>query len=394
MKLEGTSWWELGFWNALSQELSHRAVIHIRDTGTFYHLIPDNPNAVEWAIFWLRLFQLEILQGKGRIYLHTIPTGVRTVIDKIEADFKRARFEPQLLHQVVGLEKGKAGRVRLRVDDVSGHIPHRVSPDPEFDHVVLALPRSPLIKLSDSGSFPEDIRSQKLDSVIGFPLLKAFLVVRDPWWKNEEPQADLTPKERRLVKTGKIPIMSHRNAASVPTRELHYFLRKDVNPAIGMVMLYTDHPATEYWKVLVRKGVDGAHTSADVCEEGRDYERLKAALVHYLGVDRRLLLDNAGGTQIERFREDVDIRKDAVIAYAIRDWSCEPFGAGCHAWKPGVQSKPVRDRLRSFALDGADPRIKNVHICGEAYSDYQGFIEGALQTVGDVVEDIAGRFPI
>src|SRR4051794_30536568 len=43
-----------GFWNALSDVLSHGAIMMIRDIGTFYHLIPENPNAVEWTIFWLR----------------------------------------------------------------------------------------------------------------------------------------------------------------------------------------------------------------------------------------------------------------------------------------------------------------------------------------------------
>lgn len=31
---------------------------------------------------------------------------------------------------------------------------------------------------------------------------------------------------------------------------------------------------------------------------------------------------------------------------------------------------------------------KNVHICGEAYSDYQGFIEGALRSAEDVLESL------
>ena len=46
-----------GFWNAMSEELSPSAVSFIRDEGTFYHLFPDNPNVVEWGIFWLRLLR-------------------------------------------------------------------------------------------------------------------------------------------------------------------------------------------------------------------------------------------------------------------------------------------------------------------------------------------------
>lgn len=72
--------------------------------------------------------------------------------------------------------------------------------------------------------------------------------------------------------------------------------------------------------------------------------------------------------------------------YAIRDWSRPPYGAGCHAWKPGVESWEVRKRLASFGFDAGGSR--NLHVCGEAYSDYQGFIEGALRSAADACNAI------
>jgi monoamine oxidase len=44
--------------------------------------------------------------------------------------------------------------------------------------------------------------------------------------------------------------------------------------------------------------------------------------------------------------------------------------------------------LQSFALSGSPQEPPNVHICGEAYSDFQGFIEGGLRTAKAVVERI------
>jgi len=46
-QLHGQPLWATGFWNALSAQgiLSHRAVVKLRDTGTFYHMIPENLNA-------------------------------------------------------------------------------------------------------------------------------------------------------------------------------------------------------------------------------------------------------------------------------------------------------------------------------------------------------------
>ncbi|MBW4563371.1 MAG: hypothetical protein KME32_19930 [Mojavia pulchra JT2-VF2] len=48
-------------------------------------------------------------------------------------------------------------------------------------------------------------------------------------------------------------------------------------------------------------------------------------------------------------------------------------------------------RLRAFSLIDDQYKHKNIHICGEAYSDYQGFIEGALRSVQDVLKWIEAQ---
>lgn len=53
-RFRGHSLWDLGFWNVLSDVLSHYAVIKIRDWGSYYHFVHENLNAAEWIIFWLR----------------------------------------------------------------------------------------------------------------------------------------------------------------------------------------------------------------------------------------------------------------------------------------------------------------------------------------------------
>jgi monoamine oxidase len=67
----------------------------------------------------------------------------------------------------------------------------------------------------------------------------------------------------------------------------------------------------------------------------------------------------------------------------IRHWGTEPYGAACHLWKPGIKSWTVQERVAAFSLERNGPA--NVHICGEAFSDYQGFIEGALRTAHEVM---------
>mgnify|MGYP003353522741 CR=1 FL=1 len=58
---------DIGFWNLLSDVLSHLAVLRIRDWGSYYHLLSENPNAAEHLIMWLRgIKSTNALRGRLR----------------------------------------------------------------------------------------------------------------------------------------------------------------------------------------------------------------------------------------------------------------------------------------------------------------------------------------
>ena len=58
----------------------------------------------------------------------------------------------------------------------------------------------------------------------------------------------------------------------------------------------------------------------------------------------------------------------------FRDWGEDPFGGGWNSWNIGVKSPEVKQRIVQPFED------RPLYICGEAYSDAQGWVEGALQT--------------
>ena len=64
----------------------------------------------------------------------------------------------------------------------------------------------------------------------------------------------------------------------------------------------------------------------------------------------------------------------AVCNAAFRDWGDDPFGGGWNSWNIGVKSWEVKPRI----IQPFDRRP--LYICGEAYSDAQGWVERALQT--------------
>src|SRR5262249_10028122 len=69
---------------------------------------------------------------------------------------------------------------------------------------------------------------------------------------------------------------------------------------------------------------------------------------------------------------------------AYHDWSADPFGAAWHSWKPGFIYPEIIKRMRRPI------ESQPVHICGEAYSNQHGWVEGALQTTEVMLEEYFG----
>lgn len=64
---------------------------------------------------------------------------------------------------------------------------------------------------------------------------------------------------------------------------------------------------------------------------------------------------------------------------AFRDWGDDPFGGGWNSWNIGVKSWEVKHQIIHPLSE------QQLYICGEAYSDAQGWVEGALQTADYVL---------
>ncbi|MEM7372586.1 MAG: FAD-dependent oxidoreductase [Bacteroidota bacterium] len=431
--------WQRGFWNALSDALSHQAILKIRDTGNFYHLIPDNPNAIEWIIFWLRGLQPhdELVGIKGGSCMLS-----KNLLIKLKEQSKGGNLSLFPSHKLISLEE-KLGDTVLTFEKINH--PKTVL-TVKAGHVILGLPKTPLLKLSVN--FPVPIR-QDLEAVINFPLLKCFFVTRNPWWDEDiSPQTGawtmptrevhyyqehvMQLEERgrktyedelngeiplnRLIKAfGKKGISLPKDAVSTPKKpgktegwvltfpDRVFFIQKEDlsifdKKGAGMVMVYTDRPASEYWNDYVADR--SWHDQAEICKN----PKLKHRFVKYLSEEptvRQLLLKQqvegkdrkterlqfmAPFTHLSSWEEVFRQIQDDIIEYGLRDWGLEPYGAGCHAWRPNCKSWEVRERIQAFALLGNDKvNKKNIHICGEAYSDYQGFIEGALRTANKVI---------
>ena len=367
-QLHGQPLWATGFWNALSAQgiLSHRALVKLRDTGTFYHMIPENLNAAEWIIWWLRA-----LKTVGQ-QLATIAGGSARLTEGLLAQL---RAHPNVTlaggHTLRGLRPTGIGASALELDvrTSSGRTTLITQ------RLILAMPRLPLVKLGPH--LPEHIANQ-LDSVNGFPMLKVFFVSNAPWWDYDQP-----PQQ---------------HANCMPTREIHYFRRpRDQDrDGHGMILLYMDTPATEFWRHYV---IDTErHDRAELDQNGRIVD----AFALFIARDVKRSLDGQASDRVRltdsaraifdhmTLAEATAYIRNSVITYGLRDWARAPYGAANHGWQPGVRSWKVMDSFKAFDFGSG---AKNVHIVGEAYSDYQGFIEGALNSAELALATIPAESP-
>ena len=199
------------------------------------------------------------------------------------------------------------------------------------DHMLFTCPKNALERIR---GFPADVYPL-LDSVLVVDLYKIFIIIENPPWTKET-----VPRPNT-------------NVGLLPCREVHYGY--DAETQTGMVMLYGDDPTLRYWSAFC------LHGKIEVPEEMNNNHMLNH-LYHYL----HMLYPN-------------EKHKMRIKTYTIMDWSRKPFESGVHIWRPGYKSDDIINKLKCFG------EKQNMHICGETYSNYQGFIEGCILSVDNVV---------
>lgn len=222
-----------------------------------------------------------------------------------------------------------------------------------YDNVIFAVPKRPLqqILLQSLSLFNKDSNPAEgdviawLDTAFDFPLVKVFGIVHRRWWEE-----DFRPNF---------------GATQMPTRELHYWKGATDGSRQGMVMVYTDRPSSALWSNFVASGPhedvwkSPKHPSADGASPPNQFsqrQRLRGALADYLR--------SAGAP---------DVGPEDLEWVGIRDWGRDPYG-GNHAWRPKRKYWYVMRQMADLAEN------RRIHVCGEAYSDYHGFIEGPLRS--------------
>jgi monoamine oxidase len=258
-----------------------------------------------------------------------IDGGMSTLIEELTKKLLKMKVVIEKESSLETINKTKDGEYSSQVKTSKGDVVFQSS------SIVLALPKSALKKIvSNSSSIFGKFDSRLLDSVTSIPAFKLFFQYNKNWW-NKLDLDDVKFITDNPLRTSYFNIKPSKSC------------KKD-KPV--MLAAYSDLQSYFFW---------GAKDSS--FSDSSKAEVLNSEL-SYIG--QKLLRDT--------FSKELPDYSDSKVQM----WSSgSQEGAAYHSWKPSVDSWEVMKKIIRPV------ESEDIFICGESYSPYQCWIEGALLSV-------------
>jgi lysine 2-monooxygenase len=233
--------------------------------------------------------------------------------------------------------------------------------------LILALPRRALEIVFSSSSLLPDLQFI-LDAVMPMPAQKTLLAYNSPWWQNQ------------------LGLTNGRSTTDLPIRQVYYFgTETGPNPNSLLLATYADGRCESFWKPLWGGSISAKKALGKSLKKSKHFPPHPYQLAHPeeappapLDVVETLqqFLAQMHGIPLS------DIPEPYFATHM--DWTVDPYGAGWHFWQAGVNVAQVVSSIRQPY--GSHP----LYICGEAYGNEQGWVEGALTSAEHVMQDNFG----
>lgn len=347
---------EQGFWNVLLRVISCEAYMLGVDAGG-YNSTLTNWNAADAIPWYLSDFGIDP-KYKG------FKRGFQEVPLTLADFFAKKHGKVRTGNRLEGFKCTK-GAIELQVDGKTI----------VADSLILAMPRRSLDLLIPTSPQLREIESL-IASVTPRPLFKLFTTYSNPWWS----AAGYTDSEGKVVS-----VEAGRSVTDLPVRQTYYWPRNDgsaVTAGRSMLMAsYDDGTNIGFWDSFRPRRRQAWLDGKEVTEpedpfDGTCDKRADPSWYQYRA-PQRMVKEVARQLGIIHGLSYTPKVMDA----AFRDWGDDPFGGGWNSWNIGVRSSEVKEQMvEPF------PKQYRLYICGEAYSDAQGWVEGALQTADLVLK--------
>jgi hypothetical protein len=357
-----------GFWNLLYDELSSEAYRLVRDAGG-YETIVGNWNAADAIPFLLADFGVSQGYSKLKTGFMSLPAAIHREFAGLGEPaytgyrLRRLDFADDVFK--LTFVRSDAAGYASSANPLQKTEPFQVS----AKRVILAMPRRGIELLHpDSAIFKDDSEGKDfidgLQAVTPQRAFKIFAAYRLPWWRTAN------------------GIRSGRSLTDLPVRQCFAWRTaqaRDPNQASILMASYSDGSDVDFWRGLERQGGRYAPRPEDYPPGVAIPEpRFDDCLAPNGVVDE--LHD-----QLRELHGVTDVYGEGLASivrpyYAVmKDWSVDPHGGGWHFWKIGVDSGRIMRRMRKPFSQ------MSLHVCGEAWSSQQGWVEGALETADEVL---------
>lgn len=231
--------------------------------------------------------------------------------------------------------------------------------------VILALPKRSL-ELLDQRNFwlTSPTVQQLLNSVLNVPATRFFMAYERPWWTEAlNRQGDGEPLR---------PPTCGRSTTDLRVRQFYYWhTATDGGPSF-VLGSYTNGQANFYWRGLQNgpgpyDRLPGTAAPVGPRHDAAQGKGPRAATDDMVRFAHRDLVQVVGPLRHGK--------KPPKPYYGhFQDWDKDPWGGGWHAFTAGNNGARLIPRILQPLPD------EHVYVCGECYSNIQGWVQGALNT--------------
>jgi hypothetical protein len=359
----GEDLYKTGFWNLLYRMLTSEAYQFMDDAGGYYTNVANSTSVLSLPVFE---FGPDVKYRTLDDGYEALPKAIVQSFQDLDGDFR-----PNLRLDSFARRGGAYSMLFVKTaTDNRGCTDGRTLPGMRKEtlkvsarQVVLAMPRRSLELIRWDPLIEERSVRDMVDSVISQAAFKIFLGYPYPWWRV-------------------LGLQAGRSITDMPLRQTFYFQTEGEqqggdpkNNNSLMMVSYNDLGSVPFWKAL-----EAQTLGADSVFRGRPNPFVpKGGELPATPQDITRQMVQAAQDLVREVHGLEFVPEPFTAAY--HDWSDDPYGAGWHAWKAGVEFWNVMPKIRK-PIESED-----VYICGEAYSINQGWVEGALQTAELMLEE-------
>jgi glycine/D-amino acid oxidase-like deaminating enzyme/monoamine oxidase len=347
----------MGFWNLIKDQVSEEGFNFLANAGGYYS------NTVNWNAAEAFPYMVGDFSNADTSY-RTIDGGYDLIAYALAQDYlSKKGANIWMGNRLVTFSKNSGGDYKYTLEFFNED--SKSSWTLQANKIVLAMPRRSLELLDQNNFFfdrdTQSVLQKNMASAIIEPSIKILMGFEYPWWQQD------------------FETMAGHSITDLPIRQCYYF-GKDPNDSHSMLLgSYNDMRTVTFWQALA----DNRDREGPALEL---FQPRTTKLVGHAHFNDKISENQAtkvmvaeAMNQVRELHGDENIPDPYVTWY--KDWTADPYGGGYHVWHAHYNIEEVMRYMRQ------PNKAEDIHICGEAYSDQQGWVEGAFCVAENMLEE-------